>query len=62
MFPQGIDNLEEQTKKTENTSGNRADHQFKISETVIVRDYTCDRKLWQEGVIVRQKEQVTWFV
>ncbi|XP_003370819.1 putative integrase core domain protein [Trichinella spiralis] len=58
----GIENLEEQKRKMENTSGNRADHQFKIGETVMVRDYTRDRKLWREGVIVGQQGQVTWFV
>ncbi|KRX13994.1 Uncharacterized protein T07_4146 [Trichinella nelsoni] len=62
MFPRGIENLEEQKRKMENTSGNRADRQFKISETVMVRDYTRDRKLWLEGVIVRQQGQVAWFV
>ncbi|OUC48352.1 putative reverse transcriptase [Trichinella nativa] len=58
----GIENLEEQKRKMENTSGNRADRQFKISETVMVRDYTRDRKLWREGVIVGQQGQVTRFV
>ncbi|KRZ10689.1 Uncharacterized protein T11_7653 [Trichinella zimbabwensis] len=62
MFPRGIENLEEQKRKMENTSGNRADRQFKIGETVMVRDYTRDRKLWREGVIVGQRGQVTWFV
>ncbi|KRY08552.1 Uncharacterized protein T12_11188 [Trichinella patagoniensis] len=62
MFPRGIDNLEEQMRKMENTSGNRADRQFKIGETVMVTDYTCDRKLWREGVIVGQQGQVTRFV
>ncbi|XP_003370336.1 conserved hypothetical protein [Trichinella spiralis] len=28
----------------------------------MVRDYTRDRKLWREGVIVGQQGQVTWFV
>ncbi|KRZ81928.1 Uncharacterized protein T08_655, partial [Trichinella sp. T8] len=58
----GIENLEEQKRKMENTSGNRADRQFKIGETVMVRDYTRDRKLWREEVIVGQQGQVTWFV
>ncbi|KRZ96975.1 Uncharacterized protein T08_6290 [Trichinella sp. T8] len=62
MFPRGIDNLEEQMRKMENTSGNRADRQFKIGETVMVHDYTRDRKLWREEVIVGQQGQVTWFV
>ncbi|KRX36419.1 Uncharacterized protein T09_15470 [Trichinella sp. T9] len=44
MFQRGIDNLEEQMRKMENTSGNRADRQFKIGETVMVHDYTRDRK------------------
>ncbi|KRX51535.1 Uncharacterized protein T09_14668, partial [Trichinella sp. T9] len=56
------ENLEEQKRKMENTSRNRADRQFKIGETVMVRDYTRDRKLWREGVIVGQQGQVTWFV
>ncbi|KRX89588.1 hypothetical protein T4E_7672, partial [Trichinella pseudospiralis] len=30
MFPRGIENLKEQKRKMENTSGNRADRQFKI--------------------------------
>ncbi|OUC43788.1 putative zinc knuckle [Trichinella nativa] len=54
----GIDNLEEQMRKMENTSGNRADRQFKIGETVMVHDYTRDRKLWREGVIVGQQGQI----
>ncbi|KRY56479.1 Uncharacterized protein T03_3767, partial [Trichinella britovi] len=58
--PEGIENLEEQKRKMENTSGNRADRQFKIGETVMVRDYTRDRKLWREEVIVGQQGQVTW--
>ncbi|KRX69785.1 Uncharacterized protein T06_4692 [Trichinella sp. T6] len=62
MFPRGIDNLEEQMRKMENTLGNRADRQFKIGETVMVHDYTRDRKLWREGVIVGQQGQVTRFV
>ncbi|KRY26536.1 Uncharacterized protein T01_4021, partial [Trichinella spiralis] len=62
MFPRGIENLEEQKRKMENTSRNRADRQFKIGEKVMVRDYTRDRKLWREGVIVGQQGQVTWFV
>ncbi|KRY90767.1 Uncharacterized protein T4D_9069 [Trichinella pseudospiralis] len=62
MFPRGIENLEDQKRKMENTSGNRADRQFKIGETVMVRDYTRDRKLWREGVIVGKQGQVTWFV
>ncbi|KRY80604.1 hypothetical protein T4D_2646 [Trichinella pseudospiralis] len=62
MFPRGIENLKEQKRKMENTSGNRADRQFKIGETVMVRDYTHNRKLWREGVIVGQQGQVTWFV
>ncbi|KRY76826.1 hypothetical protein T4A_10620 [Trichinella pseudospiralis] len=60
MFPRGIENLEDQKRKMENTSGNRADCQFKIGETVMVRDYTRDRKLWWEGVIVGKQGQVTW--
>ncbi|XP_003369036.1 conserved hypothetical protein [Trichinella spiralis] len=62
MFPRGIENLEEQKTKMENSSGNREDRQFKICETVMVRDYTRDRKLWREGVIVGQQGQVRWFV
>ncbi|KRY82265.1 hypothetical protein T4D_13825 [Trichinella pseudospiralis] len=59
MFPRGIENLKEQKGKMENTSGNRADRQFKIGKTVMVRDYTRDQKLWREGVIVGQQGQVT---
>ncbi|KRY26142.1 Uncharacterized protein T01_4257, partial [Trichinella spiralis] len=62
MFPRRIENLEEQKRKMENSSGNREDRQFKISDTVMVHDYTRDRKLWREGVIVGQQGQVTWFV
>ncbi|KRX42163.1 hypothetical protein T05_13587 [Trichinella murrelli] len=51
MFPKGIENLKEQKRKMENTSGNRADRQFKIGETVM-----------REGVIVGQQGQVTRFV
>ncbi|KRZ96721.1 hypothetical protein T08_3189 [Trichinella sp. T8] len=47
MFPKGIENLEEQKRKMENTSGNRADRQFKIGETVMVRDYTLGRMRWK---------------
>ncbi|KRY56478.1 Uncharacterized protein T03_3767 [Trichinella britovi] len=57
--PEGIENLEEQKRKMENTSGNRADRQFKIGETVMVRDYTRDRKLWREEVIVGQQGQAS---
>ncbi|KRY80682.1 Uncharacterized protein T4D_6125, partial [Trichinella pseudospiralis] len=57
MFPRGIENLKEQKGKMENTSGNRADRQFKIGKTVMVRDYTRDQKLWREGVIVGQQGQ-----
>ncbi|KRZ19764.1 Uncharacterized protein T4B_5148, partial [Trichinella pseudospiralis] len=59
MFPRGIENLKEQKRKMENTSGNRADRQFKIGKTVMVSDYTRDQKLWREGVIVGQQGQVT---
>ncbi|KRZ39209.1 Uncharacterized protein T4C_12685 [Trichinella pseudospiralis] len=59
MFPRGSENLKEQKRKMENTSGNRADRQFKISKTVMVSDYTRDQKLWREGVIVGQQGQVT---
>ncbi|KRY46477.1 Uncharacterized protein T03_8746 [Trichinella britovi] len=45
----GIDNPEEQMREMENTSGNRADRQFKIGETVMVHDYT----LGQQGQVTR---------
>ncbi|KRX13729.1 hypothetical protein T07_7666 [Trichinella nelsoni] len=58
MFPRGIENLEEQKRKMENTQ----ETVQIIGETVMVHDYTRDRKLWREGLIVLQQGQVTRFV
>ncbi|KFD68019.1 hypothetical protein M514_19896 [Trichuris suis] len=44
------------------TSKECDDRHFKIGGKVRVSDYTGERNPWREGIIVGQREQVTWFV